>query len=130
MKEIDINVDFDGTCVTHEYPFIGKDIGAVPVLKKMVASGCNLILFTMRSGKTLDDAVRWFKNNGIKLYGIQTNPKQKSWTTSPKSLADLMIDDSALGCPLKFDATISKRPFVDWVAVEKLLTEKGIINEN
>ncbi len=130
MKEIDINVDFDGTCVTHEYPFIGKDIGAVPVLKKMVASGCNLILFTMRSGKTLDDAVRWFKNNGIKLYGIQTNPKQKSWTTSPKSLADLMIDDSALGCPLKFDATISKRPFVDWVIVEKLLTEKGIINEN
>jgi hypothetical protein len=130
VKEIDINVDFDGTCVTHEYPFIGKDIGAVPVLKKMVASGCNLILFTMRSGKTLDDAVRWFKNNGIKLYGIQTNPKQKSWTTSPKSLADLMIDDSALGCPLKFDATISKRPFVDWVIVEKLLTEKGIINEN
>ena len=130
MKEIDINVDFDGTCVTHEYPFIGKDIGAVPVLKKMVASGCNLILFTMRSGKTLDDAVRWFKNNSIKLYGIQTNPKQKSWTTSPKSLADLMIDDSALGCPFKFDATISKRPFVDWVAVEKLLTEKGIINEN
>ena len=22
-----ICVDFDGTCVTHEYPFIGKDIG-------------------------------------------------------------------------------------------------------
>jgi hypothetical protein len=129
VKEIDINVDFDGTCVTHEYPFIGKDIGAVPVLKKMVASGCNLILFTMRSGKTLDDAVRWFNNNGIKLYGIQTNPKQKSWTTSPKSLADLMIDDSALGCPLKIDTSLSNRPFVDWVAVEKLLIEKGIINE-
>lgn len=84
----------------------------------------------MRSGKTLDDVVKWFEDNGIKLYGIQTNPKQKSWTSSPKSLADLMIDDSALGCPLKFDATLSDRPFVDWVAVEKLLIEKGIINES
>ena len=128
-KTIVINCDFDGTVVTHEYPFIGKDIGAVPVLHKMIASGCNLILFTMRSGKTLDDAIKWFENNNIELYGIQTNPKQKTWTTSPKSLADLMIDDSALGCPLKIDTSLSNRPFVDWVAVEKLLIEKGIINE-
>lgn len=129
IKKIDCNIDFDGTVVTHEYPFIGKDIGAVPVLHKMIASGCNLILFTMRSGKTLDDAIKWFENNNIELYGIQTNPKQKTWTTSPKSLADLMIDDSALGCPLKIDTSLSNRPFVDWVAVEKLLIEKGIINE-
>lgn len=26
-------IDFDDTCVTHEYPNIGKDIGAIPVLK-------------------------------------------------------------------------------------------------
>ena len=31
-----IAVDFDGTVVTHEYPRIGNDIGAVPVLKKMI----------------------------------------------------------------------------------------------
>ena len=124
------NVDFDGTCVTHDFPRIGKDIGAVPVLKKMIANGCKLILFTMRSGETLDDAVKWFKDNDIPLYGIQTNPTQRYWTTSPKSYAELMIDDSALGCPLKFDATLSDRPFVDWAAVEKLLIEKGIINES
>jgi len=29
-----IAVDFDGTCVTHEYPFLGKDVGAVPTLKE------------------------------------------------------------------------------------------------
>jgi len=42
-------IDFDGTCVTHDYPRVGKDIGAVSVLKKLVESGCQLVLFTMRS---------------------------------------------------------------------------------
>jgi hypothetical protein len=27
-----IVIDFDGTCVAHEFPKVGKDIGAVPVL--------------------------------------------------------------------------------------------------
>jgi hypothetical protein len=54
-----IAIDFDGTCVTHEYPYIGKDIGAVPVLKELVSSGHQLILFTMRSGKELNDAI-WY----------------------------------------------------------------------
>ena len=44
-----IGIDFDGTCVTHEFPRIGKDIGAVPVLKELIANGHDLILFTMRS---------------------------------------------------------------------------------
>ena len=44
-----IAIDFDGTCVTHEYPNIGKDIGAIPVLKQLVKDGHKLILYTMRS---------------------------------------------------------------------------------
>ena len=44
-----INVDFDGTCVTHDFPQIGKEIGAAEVLKKLTYNGHNLILFTMRS---------------------------------------------------------------------------------
>lgn len=43
-----IAIDFDGTCVTPEYPEIGKDIGAVPVLKRLVENGHKLILHTMR----------------------------------------------------------------------------------
>jgi hypothetical protein len=35
-KEMDICIDFDGTCVTHEFPNIGKDIGAIPVLKRKI----------------------------------------------------------------------------------------------
>ena len=29
-----IAVDFDGTCVTHEFPRVGAEIGAAEVLKK------------------------------------------------------------------------------------------------
>ena len=44
-----ICVDFDGTCVTHDFPEIGKDIGAIPILLRLVDAGHKLILYTMRS---------------------------------------------------------------------------------
>jgi hypothetical protein len=122
-----IGIDFDGTCVTHEFPFVGIDIGAVPVLKELVANGHSLILWTMRSngvkGNFLDDAVNWFIKNEIPLYGIQTNPSQSSWTTSPKAYCQLYIDDAALGCPL----VSAERDYVDWVKVKKILVEMKII---
>ena len=122
-----IAIDFDGTCVTHDYPRIGKDIHAVNVLKRLVANGHKLILNTMRSGKELDEAVNWFKENGIELYGANENPTQKRWTNSPKVYAHLYIDDAALGCPLKMDSNLSDRPFVDWEVVAYLLFEDEIL---
>ena len=119
-----IAIDFDGTCVTHDYPKVGKDIGAVPVLKKLTDSGHQLILNTMRSGKELDDAVQWFIDNDIPLYGVNENPTQKSWTASPKVYAHLYIDDAALGCPLMFDHAVSNRPFVNWKLVDQYIDEK------
>jgi hypothetical protein len=124
---MEIAVDFDGTCVTHDYPRVGKDIGAIPVLKALVQKGHKLILWTMRSGIGLEAAVNWFKENDIPLYGIQINPGQQSWTSSPKAYAQLYIDDAALGCYLKEDKDLSDRPFVDWSLVEVTLKEKGLI---
>ena len=122
-----IAIDFDGTCVTHDYPKIGKDINAVNVLKKLVTNGHKLILNTMRSGKELKDAINWFKKNDIELYGANENPTQKKWTNSPKVYAHLYIDDAAIGCPLKMDLSISDRPFVDWEAVSCSLKDNGIL---
>ena len=115
-----IAVDFDGTCVTHEYPIVGRFIGAQKVLKRIVREGGHLILWTMRSGEQLADAERWFDLNGIQLYGVQRNPTQGGWTTSPKAYAKIYIDDAALGCPLK-PGMKDERPYVDWEAVEKYL---------
>lgn len=149
---MEIAIDFDGTCVTHEYPKVGKDIGAVPILKKLVENGHQLILFTMRSpnsgispvtGKEenggLQDAINWFEKNKIPLYGIQTNPTQFEWTSSPKCYAQLYIDDAALGCPLKqnyishpdgyYSGKPIKdgRPYVDWKKVERILLDMNLI---
>lgn len=52
MKSKIIAVDFDDTCVKHEFPRVGEEIGAVKVLKLLVANGHKLILWTMRSDKT------------------------------------------------------------------------------
>ena len=142
---MDILIDFDGTVVSHEFPDVGKDIGAVPVLKELIRNGHRLILFTMRSdienpvtdnpllhsqaGTYLTDAVNWFTEQGIELYGIQKNPTQDKWTKSPKAYGHLMIDDSALGCPLIYNPEYSKRPFVDWVRVREHLIHSKIIKE-
>lgn len=134
---MDIIIDFDGTCVKHSYPKMGDDIGAQKVLKRLVEKGHNLILFTMRSNfpykgnsdvfttKGLDDAVNWFNINNIPLYGIQTNPTQSDWTSSPKAYGQLFIDDTALGCPLIYPE--EGRPYVDWIKVEKLLELENIL---
>lgn len=96
-----IAVDFDGTCVTHEYPRVGREIGASYVLKELVKNGHRLVLNTMRGGgEVLDAAVGWFASRGIPLYGVNETPSQKSWTGSPKVYAQIYIDDAALGCPL------------------------------
>jgi hypothetical protein len=131
-----IIVDFDGTCVTHEYPNMGRDIGSAPVLKELVANGHQLILFTMRSDmgvkngtfkSGLTDAVNWFRNNDIPLFGIQTNPTQHEWTDSPKAYGQLIIDDAAAFAPLTLNLTYSSRPFINWDKMRDELVRTGWI---
>ena len=97
VKGAIIAIDFDGTVVTHAYPHMGMDAGAVPVLKELVANDCKLILYTMRSGQLLEKAVQWFKEQKIPLYAINENPGQKSWTSSPKVHADLYENPPTTG---------------------------------
>jgi hypothetical protein len=128
---MDILVDFDGTCTTHDFPNVGLEIGAPEVLRDLVLAGNRLILFTMRSdtsqGNYLKAAVNWFEENDIPLYGIQENPTQKAWTSSPKAYGQLIIDDICLGIPLKVDLNLSDRPFVDWTKCRVLMEELGIL---
>ena len=121
-----IAIDFDGTCVYHDYPYIGKDIGAAPVLRELVAAGHKLILHTIRDGKTLKEAEAWFKANKIPLMDSNRNKEQSRWTTSPKVYADLYIDDSALGMPLKYEIDLP-RPYVDWQKTRAMLVDYGLL---
>lgn len=118
-----ICVDFDGTCVTHEYPEIGAEVpNAVSVLKKLNANEVKLILWTIRSGEHLQAAVEWFAEREIALWAVNKNPQQRFWSKSPKAYAPVYVDDAAIGCPLVYPADGS-RPFADWFAIEKLLRE-------
>lgn len=126
-----ICVDFDGTCVTHDFPFIGKDIGAVPVLKRLIRNGHKLILWTMRNNgdripNVLSDAVNWFRENDIPLFGININPEQH-WSSSPKAYAQVYVDDAALGCPLIMNKDFHSQPYVDWKKVEEMLLQEELI---
>lgn len=133
--KISVLIDFDGTCVTHDYPRVGKDIGSVKVLKRLVNNGHRLILFTMRSNGPslgpintgLADAINWFHENEIPLFAIQKDPMQHTWTSSPKAYGQLLIDDIGFGCPLIYDPKLSPRRFVDWVEVEKILEKMSLI---
>lgn len=114
-----IGLDFDGTVVKHEFPKIGEDIGAVPFLKALIERGDKIVLNTMRSGKYLEEALSWFSEKGIQLYGINHNPDQRSWTTSPKVYAEIYIDDAALGAPLTY--CDGDRPYINWGVVGETL---------
>lgn len=127
VRDAVIAVDFDGTVVTHDYPRIGEDAGAAPVLKELTDNGCRLILLTMRSGKLLDEAVEWFRRRGLPLYAVNANPRQHAWSSSPKIYADLYIDDSNLGCPLKF-IDGEKRPVADWTRIREQLVAEGFLD--
>jgi hypothetical protein len=96
-----IAVDFDGTIVTHEYPLIGKEIPfAIDTLKRLQKeSNFLLVLWTVREGKELEEAVEFCKAKGLEFYAINKNyPEESEENPEPRKLkADLFIDDRNLG---------------------------------
>lgn len=95
-----IAVDFDGTVVEHKYPAIGKEIlFAFETLRELQRQKHQLILWTYRSGKELDEAVEFCKEKGIEFYAVNKNYPEEEYdpTISRKIDADVYIDDRNLG---------------------------------
>lgn len=133
-----LGIDFDGTLVEHRFPDIGQEVpGAFHWLRRFQEAGARLILWTMRSdliseGVSCEShpatepylamAVEYCRARGIKFWGINENPEQKSWTQSPKQYCHHYIDDAAIGCPLR-ESFRSSRPMVDWAVVGPMVME-------
>jgi hypothetical protein len=121
-KPMYICVDFDGTIVDHRFPEIGIPVpDAIKWLKRIHNAGGKIILYTMRSdgkmmGTLLTDAVNYLRSEGVELFGVNKNPTQESWTSSPKAYGEIYIDDAAFGCPLIKPKGFA-RPCVDWKKV-------------
>lgn len=96
-----IAVDFDGTIVEHRYPEIGREIPfAIDTLKMLSKEGHRLILWSVREGHLLEEAVRWCRERGLEFYAVNKDfPEETKQHDhfSRKLKADLFIDDRNLG---------------------------------
>lgn len=96
-----IAVDFDGTIVEHRYPKIGEEIPfATEILKILAQERHKLILWTVREGELLEEAIEWCRQRGVFFYSVNKDypEEEKSHNGFSRKLkADLFIDDRNLG---------------------------------
>jgi hypothetical protein len=94
-----IAVDFDGTIVEHAYPAIGKPIPfAIETLIRLQQEGHRLILWSVREGRLLQEALDYCAERGLRFFAANENYPGEDRTAAPRKLtADLFIDDRNLG---------------------------------
>ncbi|SET11730.1 BT0820 family HAD-type phosphatase [Prevotella sp. kh1p2] len=97
-----IAVDFDGTIVEHRYPEIGEEVPfATDTLRMLIKEHHRLILWSVREGQLLEDAVNWCKKRGVEFYAVNKDYPEEMVEYnnhfSRKIKADIFIDDRNLG---------------------------------
>ncbi len=111
-----IAVDFDGTIVEHRYPEIGREIPfATETLKMLTKEGHRLILWSVREGKLLEEAVAWCRERGLEFYAVNHDYPEENTNHdnySRKLKVELFIDDRNLG------------GLPDWGIIYRMITEK------
>ena len=116
-----IAIDFDGTIVEHRYPEIGKEIPfSVETLKMLQQDRHKLILWTVREGHLLDEAVQWCKERGLEFYAVNRDYPEETREDrgfSRKLKADMFIVDRNLG------------GLPDWGLIYRIIKEKVSFEE-
>ena len=114
-----IAVDFDGTIVEHKYPMIGKEIPfATATLRQLMKDGHKLILWSVREGDLLQEAVDWCEERGVRFYAVNADldedgaDKAGSELFSRKVKAHMFIDDRNLG------------GLPDWGTIYKMISKR------
>lgn len=112
-----IAVDFDGTIVEHRYPEIGKELpNATATLRRLIEDGHKLILWSVREGKLLDEAVEWCRKRGVIFYAVNRDFEGDTPGENPsfsrKLKVRLFIDDRNVG------------GLPDWDSIYRIVTEK------
>ena len=96
-----IAVDFDGTIVEDRYPKIGAERPfATDTLRMLIQERHRLILWTVREGELLDEAVQWCKDRGVEFFAVNRDfpeESEKNRHFSRKIKAEVWIDDRNLG---------------------------------
>ena len=116
-----IAVDFDGTIVEHLYPEIGREIPfATDTLKMLIKDGHRLILWSVREGTLLDEAIEWCRQRGVEFYAVNKDYPEETQNHdhySRKLKVDLFIDDRNIG------------GLPDWGLIYRMITEHKTYRE-
>ena len=114
-----IAVDFDGTIVEHKYPMIGKEIPfATATLRQLMKDGHKLILWSVREGDLLQEAVDCCEERVVRFYAVNADldedgaDKAGSEHFSRKVKAHMFIDDRNLG------------GLPDWGTIYKMISKR------
>ena len=113
-----IAVDFDGTIVEHRYPEIGEERPfAIDTLKMLIKDRHKLILWTVRTGRLLDEAVEWCRQRGVEFYATNKDypeevPEKNQHYSRKLNTIDCFIDDRNVG------------GLPDWGTIYRMITRK------
>lgn len=112
-----IAVDFDGTIVEHCYPEIGPEKPfAIETLKMLIRDRHQLILWSVREGRLLDEAIAWCRERGVEFWAVNRDFPEEDITRnenfSRKLRVDLFIDDRNLG------------GLPDWGTIYRMISEQ------
>lgn len=111
-----IAVDFDGTIVEHRYPDIGKELPfATETLRMLIKDHHRLILWSVREGDLLQEAIDWCHERGVDFWAVNKDypeeEESKNNHFSRKIKADYFIDDRNIG------------GLPDWGQIYRMITE-------
>lgn len=112
-----IAVDFDGTIVEHKYPAIGEEIPfATDTLKMLIKDHHRLILWSVREGKLLQEAIDWCRERGVEFWAVNRDYPEETTDNnqhfSRKLKADMFIDDRGIG------------GLPDWGTIYQMISQK------
>ena len=113
---MNIAVDFDGTIVEDRFPAIGPELPfAVETLRMLQNDQHRIILWTVREGDTLREAVEWCRKRGLEFYAVNKDFPEENIELneqfSRKLKADVFIDDRQVG------------GLLDWGQIYRMITE-------
>ena len=94
-------IDFDGTICTELWPEIGEPVReVVEFIRELQERGDRWILYTMREGDTLEQAVTTLAKLGLRPDAINDNLPERCarFDNNPRKIyADIYIDDHNAG---------------------------------
>lgn len=99
-----VAVDFDGVLCENRFPDIGPPkYEVITLIRQLIYTGCEVVLWTVRNGAELDNAVVWCKDYELHFCAINAPAPSNAAeydgrypSQSRKIYADIYIDDHNL----------------------------------